>query len=131
MCHPVAVRKAGEKGRGVFAVRDIEVGELIERAPVVPMGTDTIDPINKTPLSHYVFEWGGEVEGEGTGLAMALGYVSLYNHSYTPNSRYTRDYDSTELVVTALKPIKAGDEITFNYNGVPDCKDALWFEVKS
>ena len=131
MYHPVEVRSAGAKGRGVFAVRDIEVGDLIERAPVIPMPSDAIDPINKTALSYYVFMWGEADWPGGEGYAVALGYISLYNHSYTPNARYTRDYDKTELVITALKPIKAGEEIVVNYNGVPDCMDALWFEVKS
>lgn len=125
----VEVRSAGAKGRGVFALQDIAVGELIERAPVIPVSEAEIDP--NTTLAHYVFEWGGEVAGEGTGLAVALGYASLYNHSYTPNSRYDRDYGTTELVVMAIRPIKAGEEITFNYNGVPDRMDPLWFEVKS
>ena len=126
----VEVKAAGSKGRGVFALRDIAVGEEVERAPVVPLKRNTLDAINQTPLAYYVFLWGESDWEDGEGLAVALGYVSLYNHSYTPNSRYHRDYATNEIYVLALKPIKAGDEVTFNYNGTPDCMDALWFEVQ-
>lgn len=126
----VEVRAAGPKGRGVFAIRDIEEGEEIERAPVVPLKRETIPAINLTPLACYVFEWGESDWADGEGVAVALGYVSLYNHSYAPNSRYHQDYATNEIYVRALKPIKAGDEVTFNYNGTPDCMDALWFEVQ-
>src|SRR3954466_229701 len=73
-------------------------------------------------LSHYHFAW-----GKGTG-ALALGYGSLYNHSYRPNARYW-DVGPQTKEFTALRDIEPGEEITVNYNAEPDDTTEVWFEV--
>ena len=75
-----------------------------------------------TGLAGYCFRWHGET------LALALGYGSLYNHSYQPNSRYD-DVAQTTKVFTALRDIAPGEEITVNYNGDPDDRSSVGFEV--
>src|SRR3954466_2785574 len=73
-------------------------------------------------LSHYHFAW-----GKGTG-ALALGYGSVYNHSYRPNARYD-DVGPQTKEFTALRDIEPGEEIVVNYNGNPRSRTAVWFDV--
>ena len=61
-------------------------------------------------------------------LALALGYGSLYNHSYRPNARYVDLAGRTKLF-TAMRDIAAGEEITVNYNGEPEDDTPVGFEV--
>jgi SET domain-containing protein len=56
---------------------------------------------------------------------------SLYNHSYTPNAVYAKQYDQLIITYTALRDIAAGEEILINYNGRPDDLDPLWFAVSN
>ena len=110
------------KGRGIVATSAIAAGELIERSPVLPIGTAE----SESPgLNDYSFAWGEDVEGgypEGQECAVGLGYLSLYNHSDTSNVSLTRHYEDNEMSIHALRDIAAGEELTINYD-VP-----LWFE---
>ena len=72
-------------GRGVFARRPIIEGETIECCPALVFPKDDRPHIDRTGLYDYYFDW-----SDG-GLAVALGYGSLYNHSYSPNAMYLRD----------------------------------------
>jgi SET domain-containing protein len=56
---------------------------------------------------------------------LALGYGSLYNHSYDPNATTLERGD--ELVITATRDIAKGDEIFINYMGT--ATDGVWFDV--
>jgi len=119
----VEVKWVPGKGRGVFATQQIRRNTLIERVPVlvVPAG-EILDDEADTALAHYVFEW-----GENT-VAVALGYGSLYNHSYSPNARYDDEGRQTKCYY-AVRDIAPGEEITINYNGESDAKDPVWFDV--
>lgn len=101
-------------GRGVFATKDIKNGELIENAPLLLMPIKDFDLIKLTKLYYYFFEY------TNTHFAIALGYGSLYNHSYKPNAKYDFNFKSKCLKITAIKDIKVGEEIFFNYNYYPD-----------
>src|SRR3954454_24565579 len=70
----------------------------------------------------YCFAW-----GPGT-VALALGYGSLYNHSYRPNARYD-DVGPRTKTFTALRDIARGEEVTVNYNGKPGGRARVWFDV--
>ncbi|HEY7977511.1 MAG TPA: SET domain-containing protein-lysine N-methyltransferase [Rhizomicrobium sp.] len=116
----VYVRIPG-KGRGIIAKAPIAAGELIERSPVLPIGSAE----SECPgLNDYSFAWGEDVEGfePGKECAVGLGYLSLYNHSDTSNVSLTRHYEENEMSIHALRDIAAGEELTINYD-VP-----LWFE---
>ncbi|MBK9107015.1 MAG: SET domain-containing protein-lysine N-methyltransferase [Saprospiraceae bacterium] len=114
------------KGRAVFCATDIPKGALIEICPILIIPENEVDIIHHTELHDYYFVWGDNDEQ----AAIALGYGSLYNHSYSPNSEYIYDPDNDCIEVHAIKNIPAGKEITFNYHGDPNCKDALWFDKK-
>jgi hypothetical protein len=106
-------------GRGVFAGRAFLPGEPIEDCPVLLLPAARVLDLG---LGGYCFEWDGDQ------VAIALGYGSLYNHSWHPNARYDHDYGAAVVTYSAVRPIPAGDEITINYSGDPDGRAELWFD---
>ena len=116
----IEVKRVKGKGRGVFARRLIRKGEVIERVPMLVLPIE--ESRGGSVLSGYCFAW-----RKGT-VALALGYGSLYNHSYRPNARYD-DLAPQTKVFTALRDIEPGEEITVNYNAEPDDATAVWFDV--
>ena len=111
-------------GRGVFAARDIEPGEIIEICPVLVFSKEELAHVRQTFLDDYYFDWGTE----GDYFALCLGYGSLYNHEYEPNAEYGMDFDALTIDFYAIKAIKAGEEITVNYNGEAGNREKVWFE---
>jgi SET domain-containing protein len=117
----IACVKIPGKGRGIVANEAIQAGELIERSPVLPIGYPEAECRG---LNDYAFAWGEDVEGfeAGKDCAVGLGYLSIYNHSDHSNVSLTRHYEDNEMSIRALRDIKAGEELTINYD-IP-----LWFE---
>ena len=113
-------------GRGVFTSTKIDQGELIEVSPVLVLHKGDRSHLDNTALYNYYFIWGENDETCG----IALGYGSLYNHSYSPNAEYEPDYQANQLSFYAFKNIDAGSEITVNYSGQPEGRLPLWFAVK-
>jgi uncharacterized protein len=119
----IAVKRIKGKGRGVFARRRIFKGEVIERVPMIVLTAKEFEEdLSGTSLANYCFAWGRNQ------VALALGYGSIYNHSYTPNARYD-DVGPRTKVFSALRVIEPDEEITVNYNGKPRSRSAVWFEV--
>lgn len=117
------IRPSPGKGRGVFAKRPFKEGELIERAPVIPIpGYE--EPDKGTVLFDYAYGWGTDLKDS----ALVLGFGSLYNHSYTPNGYYVRREEEFCIDFIAIKEILPGEEIMVNYGGSPDAQDPLWFQ---
>jgi SET domain-containing protein len=119
----VYVKRVKGKGRGVFARRPIAAGTVIEHVPVVLV-----------PVEQLVGGWGNPffsrfcfARGRAT-VALALGYGSLYNHSYKPNAVYEEGTAAT-MLFRALRDIAAGEEITVNYNGDPRDRAPVGFTV--
>jgi len=113
-------------GRGVFTSEDIEAGTVVELAPVIVMSSAERKLLDQTLLHDYIFEW-GEQEQQ---CCMALGYVPVYNHSYTSNCEYEMDYEAQLIRITAVQPVKAGEELFINYNGDWNDSKPLWFAAK-
>jgi SET domain-containing protein len=119
----IEVKRIKGKGRGVFARRLIRKGEVIEKVPMLVLTAEEFESgVSGTSLSSYCFAWGKN------SVALALGYGSLYNHSYRPNARYD-DVGPRTKEFTALRVIEPGEEITVNYNGTPKSRSAVWFKV--
>lgn len=113
------------KGRGVFATKRIKPGQVIEVAPVIVLPPDEWYDVANTSLYNYSFRWGDDDDH----AALALGFGSLYNHSYSPNAEYLRDEDERTIEFVAILPIAKDEEITVNYNGTGD-NTPVWFQVK-
>lgn len=120
------IAEAGTKGRGVFTAADITADSVIEIAPVVVMPDGERKLIDQTLLHDYIFEW-----GDGTQeCCLALGWVSVYNHSYTSNCTYDMDYDEKTITIQTIRKIKAGEELTINYNGTWNNDKKIWFDAE-
>ena len=122
---PICIRDTGKYGRGIFATRDIKAGELIEVSPVLTSSKNDWKYLKKTVLYNYCFSWGENYEH----TAIALGYGSLYNHSYTPNAEYNNNIDNLSIDFYAIADITDGQEITINYNESSEDNSPVWFEV--
>lgn len=120
----IHVRDTGRKGRGVFALVSFAVGDHIEEAPVIAYPAAHKELVGRTALADYPYDWSDE------GEAIVLGFGSIYNHSYRPNARYRKNFDRLTIDYIALRAIAAGEEITVNYNGVPDDRSPLWFATQ-
>ncbi len=119
------IRPSKKRGRGVFTTKDIPANTVIEVSPVIELSVSDRKKLEDTLLYHYIFEWGKTKRK----AAMALGYVSMYNHSFEPNCEYEMDYETNNMTVRTLKPVKKGEELYFSYNGNPDDKTPLWFRT--
>ena len=114
----VEVRRIKGKGRGVFARADIAAETVIERVPMLIFSATVLE----AELADYAFEWSPGKVG------LAMGYGSIYNHSFNPNAYYADDGPQIKSYI-ALRDIAAGEEITINYNADPDDKTPVDFEV--
>lgn len=113
------VRQTKKKGRGVFARKLIPAGTEFERVPLLLV---TWDKISDSELADYVYAWTDKM------CLVALGYGSLYNHSYKPNARY-EDINSRMKAFIALRDIQPGEEILINYNADPNSREDVGFPV--
>jgi SET domain-containing protein len=110
-------------GLGVFALENIKKDEVIEIAPALILDfTDFVD--TKWNLLFEYYFWMDDF------VVMPLGYGGMYNHSKKPNAQYNVSKIDRTITFTALKNIKKGEEIFFNYKGSSSEKAPLWFERK-
>ncbi len=75
-------------GKGVFTTKNIKAGTIIETSPVIVLPPKDRPVIDQTLLHDYIFEW----DPARKTSAMALGYVPIYNHSYSANCEYEINY---------------------------------------
>lgn len=115
-----------DRGRGVFATRRIEAGEVLEEAPVIVIPHDQRDHVKRTALFHYFFQWGSSSQSD---CAICLGLGSIYNHDANPNAKYVRVFDQQVIRFVALRGISEGEEICTNYNGDAADTKPMWFEI--
>jgi hypothetical protein len=130
----VAIMTFGGKGRGVGATERIARGEIIEICPVLVLPAD--EPVQPS-LADYVYCWKGRNVADGWdgwegSYCLALGFGSMYNHSYNPNARFDFLLDTDQMSYVDLRDIVAGEEVTVNYNGHNPRQDyPVWFEEKN
>ena len=130
----IEVRRDTSKGRGargVYARAPIPSGTEIERVPVILIPKaqvfgENLMSRNAARISWYVFSWNVPTKREY--VAVALGYGSIYNHSYTPNAVYAC-HAPDAISYTALRDIEPGEEVTINYNGKPDDLSPMYFPM--
>lgn len=119
------VQIAGRKGKGVFTKEKIAAETIIEESPVIVMNKNDRYHLDKTLLHDYIFEWGLKKDG----CCIALGYLSIYNHSYKSNSEYFMNFDDETIQIKTIKAIEKGEELTINYNGDWNSSKKVWFDV--
>ncbi len=124
---PLRISTFGARGRGVVADQMIGRGELVERSPVLVIPDIDRAAVDGTIVFTYVFMWEHDTTEEDLyehrgRSAIALGYTSLLNHSYTPNCQFIRHIDDLTIDLVALCDIEAGEELTIDY------QMTLWFK---
>lgn len=114
----IIIRLSELHGRGVFATKDIEVDEIIERCPLVPLGFRSryhSDP----QLYRYLYSQPlcpcTECQNHGFIFHMVLGYGMIYNHQDSPNAIWKFNWEHSYADIIANKDIKAGSEIFVSY----------------
>lgn len=112
-----------QKGRGVFSLQKIPADVLIEESPVIVLSAEDRKVMDKTGLHDYLFEW---QDGQ---CCVALGYLSIYNHSYESNCEYFMDFELQNMQIKTVRPIEAGEELTINYNGDWNNPKRVWFKT--
>lgn len=115
------------KGRGVYTKTALEAETIVETSPVIVMTADDRKKLDETLLHDYIFEW----QPDGAKMCcMALGWIPLYNHSYTANCEHFMDYNNRTMYIQTARPIAPGEELTINYNGDWDNPEKVWFDVE-
>ena len=114
------------KGWGVITKTGLKADVVIEASPVLVMNAEARQLLDQTLLHDYIFEW----QPDGQQLCcVALGYLSLYNHSYNSNCEYFMDYESRIMYIKTVRAVEAGEELSINYNGDWNDSKRIWFEA--
>jgi len=119
----VSESKIKNAGRGVFASQDINRDEVIEICPIIEVPLNDVSNLKESILVNYYFSFD---DGKDL-LAIVLGFGSVYNHSYEPNTTYKKMSKDKVIEFKTIKNVKKDEEITVNYNyGYPNDKSQLW-----
>lgn len=114
-----------EADRGVFANIGIKLGEVIERCPIIELPEHDLASLGESILVTYFYFFGEKKER----ALVALGFGSIYNHTYEPNAVYKIKPKEKIIEFIAIKNIKKDEEITVNYIQGNHKRTPLWFEV--
>lgn len=96
----------GRLGRGVFATRAIQAGEIVELCPTLEVEDDAASG----RLRDYVFS----ANDDDTIAILPLGYGALYNHSDDANCEHI-EHGPGVIAYVATRDVPAGEELTINY----------------
>ena len=119
-------RFAGERGRGLVALRNVRAGKFLLRAPCLRVSRAQYQSHLKfTELEHYVFSL-------RTGdVLVAFGWGSMFNHNKRPNVNFKvvspprgSAVDDCHIDFTASSDVKAGEELCICYGHRPDWDSA-------
>ncbi|MDO8505902.1 MAG: SET domain-containing protein-lysine N-methyltransferase [bacterium] len=127
--HPpkkIKISEIENKGRGVVATEKILKNEIIEYCPILLLrkkDSTFIKNKNKNDTLYYYYLQQPDLKRD----VIMLGYASLYNHSSDPNCEvdYPADPKMNYIFFRAIKNIKAGEEIIWDYNFDDDLVEFL------
>ncbi len=120
------IQETPAMGRGVFTSEILPAATIIEISPVVVLEHKDKLLLDQTLLHDYIFHW-GETEQE---CCVALGYLSVYNHSYLSNAEYEMNYPARTICIKTVREIGRGEEVFINYNGNWNDLTPVWFDQK-
>lgn len=107
----VIIKKAGKKGKGVFALKNFKKGEIILHNDTTKLKRYTLKEISKNPKLKRASNHCDYV-GYGK-YVIDLSPTSYINHSCNPNC-YAEFKRLCKGDVIALRPIKKGEELTID-----------------
>jgi SET domain-containing protein len=111
-----AVRQSAIHGKGMVAIRKIRKGERITEYRGERITWDEAErryPVDPIPYHTFLFEI-----GDGSHCLDAVNNATpakWINHSCKPNCEAEEDEDE-RVFINALRTIKAGEELTYDYN---------------
>lgn len=108
----IEVRTSPIEGRGVFAVEDINAGEILETCHFTILHRNFFELDRK--LQEYVYAW--PKISKGGKSVIVWGFGSIYNHSRNNNADWETDEVNNLFRFFAKKDIKKDEEI-FTYYG--------------
>lgn len=116
----IAIKKAGNKGKGIFALKDFKKDEIILHIDGEVIETGNPASLSKDIQDHcFPFDKKDKI-GK---YVLPKSPWKYLNHSCDPNAGIKNNRD-----IVAMKAIKKGEEITFDYamnnidNWVTECK---------
>ena len=115
----VQTRRSGVHGKGVFALQDIPEGEvIIEYAGEIISWTEALrrhphDPSDPNHTFYFHIDEDHVIDGKVNGNS-----AKWINHSCDPNCE--ADEEGTRVFIKALRNIKAGEELNYDYGLIID-----------
>jgi uncharacterized protein len=100
--------KRSSAGLGLFAGRDFRRGDLV----IEYTGEKITDAEAQRRGGRYLFELNNKWTLDGKGRTNTARYI---NHSCQSNCRPELTDDETQILIYAKRPIKAGEEFTYDY----------------
>lgn len=115
-------------GWGVFAIADIPVNTIIERAPLIVYPAKISDMTfwllqaegvmsEDMILDRYLLKW------KDGASAVPLGWSGLYNHSDQNNAAFQHCGEDKLIEIQTIEPILAGEQCSVSYGD-------KWFKDK-
>jgi uncharacterized protein len=113
------------RGRGLFASRAFEAGSLIGMFAGLALSAREVDALKGTRVYDYVFyvRAAPEFGPDAFDASLALGAISLCNHSPRANARFDVREGGLWIALHAGRIIAPHEEITIDY------EDFVHFEV--
>lgn len=105
----VIIRSSGIHAAGCFALERIRRGTRVLEYTGDRMHQDAADELYKDRPYTYLFG-----TGDGTTVIDGYGTAMYVNHSCTPNCE-TEEDDKGSVWIIALRDIKPGEELTYDY----------------
>jgi hypothetical protein len=118
----IQVRRSGVHGKGVFALKDIPAGDtIIEYVGEIISWKEadkrsSSDPDDPNHTFFFSIKDGKKVIDAAVGGNAAR----WINHSCAPNCESDEDEDTHRVFIKALRDIKAGEELNYDYGLVLD-----------
>ena len=113
----VAIRSSGRRGRGLYALRDLEEGELIGRYRGQILSDDEYQSSSSTGVYAMQLPNGRVIDGEDEGRSSFLRYMNhskrLANCVACEETFFSGMLASVHIETT--QPVSKGDELLFEF----------------
>lgn len=129
----IEVRAAGRKGRGVYALKDLVAGDLLERAPGIFFDASRSAELKPTAVFDHLLANPTDYAPGNPGNTYALinGAMSYCNHAADNNAviQWSFEADGLWLQLRVLRPVAAGAEVTIRYTNLEEYPDGDGFDT--
>ncbi len=129
----IEVKAAGRKGRGVYALKDLAAGDLLERAPGIFFDASQSAKLKPTAVFDHLLANPADYAPGNPGNTYALinGGMSYCNHAADNNAviQWSFEADGLWLQLRALRAVAAGAEVTIHYTNLEEYPDGDGFET--